>query len=145
MTVTAAKLSFGRVKDGTRRPGSFKLVGTLGNPPAPIDPSAGVTLQLGTPDGATMAVFEQAVPMVAKGSRFVGKAPVGDGAVSLTLVKKKDGTYRFVLVGKRLDLATLDTGNPDVTVAFVVGDAQFVRNRTLVQKKQTYGLPKKKG
>ena len=38
----------------------------------------------------------------------------------------------------------LDTGNADVTVAFVVGEAQFVRNRTLAAKKSVYTLPKKK-
>jgi len=145
MTITGAKLSFGKVKNGTRGPGSLKLVGTFGNAPTVVDPTGGVALQLGTTSGGTMAVFEQSIAMTTHGSRFVGKADAGDGSVSLRLAKKKDGTFRFVLVGKRLDLAALDTGNPDVTVAFVMGDAQFVRNRTLVQKKQTYGLPKKKG
>jgi hypothetical protein len=141
MTITNAKLTFGKVKKGTRGPASFKFIGTFGGAPVAADLSGGVALQLATPGGGTMVLFERTIPMEAHGSRFAGKT--SDGAVSLSVRTKGDGTRRFVLVGKNLDLTALDTGNPDVTVAFVVGEAQFVQNRTLAAKKSVYRLPKK--
>ena len=97
----------------------------------------------------TTALLPLDVPMTAHGSRFSGKAQTeAGGRVSLSLVAKKDGTYRFVLVGKKVPIDL--RRNSDLTVAFVIGDAQFVRNRTLVQtsrtgaKKLTYGLPRKR-
>jgi hypothetical protein len=90
-----------------------------------------------------MQIFARTFDMTTKGSRANGRA-TENGIVSLTLRKQGDGSYRFTLVGKKLDLSALDTGNPDVTVAFVVGDAQFVRNRNLVLRKATYALPKKR-
>jgi DNA-binding beta-propeller fold protein YncE len=143
MSITNAKLTFGKVKKGTRGPASFKFVGTFGGAPVTANLAGGVALQLGTPGGGTMVLFERTIPMQAHGSRFVGETTDGGGKVKLSIRTKGD-TSRFVLVGRDLDLAALDTGNPDVTVAFVVGEAQFVRNRTLAAKKSVYTLPKKK-
>ena len=78
------------------------------------------------------------------GSSARGKSTDGGGTVSLTLHAQHGGTYKFMLVGKKLDLSALNTGNADLTVALVAGDAQFVRNRTLLQHGQAYILPKKK-
>jgi len=135
MTITKATVSFKR--------GSFKMTGTIGAAPVAVDPSAGVTLQVATPGGGTMQILERAIAMTERGSRISGKS-TESGTVSLTLRKQGDGAYRFALVGKKVDLAALDTGNPDVTVAVVVGDAQFVRNRNLVLRKGSYTLPRKK-
>jgi hypothetical protein len=65
--------------------------------------------------------------------------------VALKLKAAKDGSYKFTLVGKKLDLGALDTGNADLTVAFETSGAQFVRNRALVAKKGTYRLPRRRG
>jgi hypothetical protein len=137
MTIASAKVSF--------RKGTFKVAGTFGNAPVAVDPTAGIALQIGAPAGGTMAVFERQLAMNGSGKRFSGKTNDGGGTVSLTLRAKNDGSYRFVLVGKQVDLGALDTGNADLTVAFVAGDAQFARNRTLVARKQSYALPRKRG
>jgi DNA-binding beta-propeller fold protein YncE len=141
MSLTNAKLTFGKVKKGTRGPASFKFTGTFGGAPVAPDLGGGVALQLATPGGGTMVLFERQIPMEAHGAGFKGKS--SDGSVSLS-VRTKGGSSRFVLVGKKLDLTALDTGNPDVTIAFVVGEAQFVQNRTLAAKKSVYTLPPKK-
>jgi hypothetical protein len=137
MTIGNAKVSF--------RKGSFKVAGNFGNAPVAVDPTAGITLQLATPRDGTMIVLERQLAMSGGGKRFSGKTSDGGGTVSLTLRTQRDGSYRFVLIGKQLDLSTLDTGNLDLTVALVAGDAQFVRNRTLVARKQVYTLPRKRG
>jgi hypothetical protein len=135
MALKSAKVSFGR--------GSFKVAGAFGDAPVAVDPTGGVTLQLATPDGGAMAIRAHDFTMEARGSRFTGRLDDGGGTVSLAL-KRSRGGFRFVLVGKQLDLTALDTGNPDLTVAFIVGDAQFVRNRTLVARRQSFVLSKKK-
>jgi DNA-binding beta-propeller fold protein YncE len=144
MTIANAKVSFGRVRKQGRMPGTFKIAGTFGNAPVTIDPSTGVSMQLATPGAGAMVVLDRTFTMESHGSRFVGKTTDGGGVVALTLRAAPDGSYRFTLIGKQLDLSALDTGNPDLTVALLVGDAQFVRNRTLVARKQIYALPKKK-
>ncbi len=47
------------------------------------------------------------------------------------------------LVGKRLDLSPLDTGNQDVTVALVAAGSNFVQNRNLEGKGRVFKLPRK--
>ena len=102
----------------------------------------GVTVQVATPGGGTMVILERALTMSGRGKRFKGKS--GDG-VALKLKAAKDGSYKFTLIGKKLDLGALDTGNADLTVAFETSGAQFVRNRALVAKKGTYRLPRRRG
>ena len=134
MTIRSAKVSFAR--------GSFKIAGTFGDAPAAVDPGVGVRLELGTPDHGVMTIVGRTFAMQARGTRFTGKSTEG-GTISLA-IKAKRGSYRFTLVGKQVDLAALDKGNYDLTVAFIVGDTQFVRNRHLVQRKKSFVLPKKK-
>jgi DNA-binding beta-propeller fold protein YncE len=144
MTVKSVRLNFGKVKKGVRKPGRFAISGTLSAPPAPIDPASGVTVQVATPGGGTMVILERALTMSGRGKRFKGKSSE-NGAVALKLKTAKDGSFKFTLVGKKLALGALDTGNADLTVAFETSGAQFVRNRALVAKKGTYRLPRRRG
>ena len=57
------------------------------------------------------------------------------------LRQARDG-FRFSAVGKKLDLAALDTGNRDFTVALDLGGTQFVKNRNLEGKKRVFKLPR---
>jgi hypothetical protein len=143
MTIKAVKVDFGRTRNGARRPGSFRIAAKLEGAPIPVDPSQGVTLELATPDAGTMAIREWAIPMKGRKKRFAGKV-TDDGTVTLKLASGSSGSFRMTLVGKKVDLSALDTGNPDVTVSIQVGTAQFVRNRNLVAKKGIYKLPKQK-
>ncbi len=135
MTIKVAKLSFTK--------GKLKVVGTFGGAPVPADASAGATMQLGAPSGGTMAVFERTFTMTSRGSKLTGTSTEGGGKITLTIRKHGDDN-RFTLVAKDVDFSTLNTGNPDLTVGFVIGEAQFVRNRTLVLRKDNYVLAKKK-
>jgi hypothetical protein len=144
MALVNVQLNFGKVKKGVRKPGRFAIRGTFGAAPVPIDPASGVTVQVATPGNGTMVILERALAMSGNGKRFKGKSTEG-GAVALKLKAAKDGTWKFTLVGKKLDLAALDTGNPDLTVAFETSGAQFVRNRNLTAKKGVYRLPKRRG
>ena len=128
-------------KRGKLVPGTLKMSGRLFGAPATIDPAAGVTLELGVPDGDRMTSVSATFTMKGKGKSFRGKAHVGDGSYALTL-KGARGGFRFQLVGRKLDLAALDTGNTDLTVAFVVSDTNFVKDRTLKAKKSVLKLPK---
>jgi hypothetical protein len=65
MSITNAKLTFGKVKNGTRGPASFKFVGTFGGAPVAANLAGGVALQLATPGGGTMVLFERTIPMQA--------------------------------------------------------------------------------
>jgi len=143
MTLKSVKLNFGKVKKGVRKPGSFAINGTLSAPPAPIDPASGVTVQVATPGDGTMIILERALSMSGHGKSFKGKSSEG-GAVALKIKAAKDGSYKFTLVGKKLDLGAFDTGNAELTVSLETSGAQFVRNRALVAKKGTYRLPKNK-
>jgi hypothetical protein len=136
MTIRSAKLSFAR--------GTFKIAGTFGQAPVAADPAGGVVLQLATPANGVMAIAERHFTMDGKGGRLTGKATDADGTVSLAVRKARGGSYRFTIVGKHVNLAQLDTGNRNLTVALLVGDAQFVRSRHLAQRKQTFTLEKTK-
>jgi hypothetical protein len=143
MTIKAAKVDFGKVKNGVRKPGSFKITATLAGAPISVDPSQGVTLELATPNGGSMTIREWVVSMKGKGKKFTGKLTT-DGKVTVKISGGNGGNFKLSLVGKKVDLSALDAGNPDVTVSLEIGQAQFVRNRNLVAKKGVYKLPKKK-
>ena len=128
-------------KHGKPVPGTLKMSGRLFGAPGAVDPSAGVTLEIGVPDGDQIALVSVPFTMKGKGKSFHGKAHVDGGSYALTL-KGARGGYRFQLVGRKLDLASLDTGKTDVTVAFVVSDTNFVKNRTLKASKSVLKLPK---
>src|SRR5262249_15824083 len=130
-------------KRGKAVPGTLKMSGRLFGAPTTVDPAAGVTLELGAPDRGTgeMAFVTATFTMKGKGKSFRGKAHVGSGSYTLTF-KGARGGFRFQLVGRKLDLAALDTGNTDVTVGFVVSGTNFVKNRTLKANKSVLKLPK---
>ena len=83
--------------------------------------------------------------MRTRGRRATGR----DGGLTLSLRRTGDG-FAFVLKGKGPDVAPLDTGNRDLTVAIEFGKtgdfatAQFVQNRNLTGKKNVFTLPKKR-
>jgi hypothetical protein len=143
MTIKSAKVDFGKIKNGGRKPGSFKITAALAGAPVSVDPSHGVTLELATPSGGSMTIRTWTVTMKGKGKRFSGKA-TGDGNINVKLSGGNGGNFKLTFVGKKVDLSALDTGNPDVTVSVEIGQAQFVRNRNLVAKKGVYKLPKGK-
>jgi hypothetical protein len=144
MTLANVQVNFGKVKKGVRKPGRFAIRGTLSAAPAPLDPTSGVTVQIATPGDGTMVILERALAMSGKGKRFKGKS-TENGSVALKLKAANDGSFKFTLVGKKLDLGALDTGTPDLTVALETSGAQFVRNRNLTAKKGVYRLPKRRG
>jgi hypothetical protein len=72
-----------------------------------------------------------------------GRASAAGGKVALVLARRTSG-YRFVLAGSRLDLSSLDTGNHDLMVAFVIGGTNFVQERNLVAKRNVLRLPPRK-
>jgi hypothetical protein len=92
-----------------------------------------------------MMIAERTLTMHGSARRASGH----DGGLSLVLRRKGDG-FSFTAKGKGSDVALLDTGNPDLTVAIEfakTGDfaqAQFVQNRNLVGKKNVLSLPKNK-
>jgi hypothetical protein len=143
MNVGSVNVSFGKVKHGKRRKGRFKITGDFGGAAVPVDPSTGLSLEIATPNGEAMEIVTYTFTLKQHGHRLSGKA--AEGPVTLRLKTTSDGRFRFVLIGKKLDLGRLDTGNADLTVAFESGGAQFVRNRNLVAKKGIYRLPKRKG
>jgi hypothetical protein len=105
-----------------------------------------VVVTLGVPAGERMAVLEHAFR---EGTARRLKGAVAGGSLVLTR-KPSGGDTRFTLKGKGLDLAALDTGNRDFTLAIEVGklgdfaSAQFVQNRVLTGKKNVFKLPKKR-
>jgi sugar lactone lactonase YvrE len=132
-------LRFG--KRGKHGRDGFVARGRLGGVAA--DPaSAPVVLQLGTPAGDEMAIYEQTIALDARGRRFRGRVKDGRGSVVLTLRRTGDG-FRLSAIGKRLDLSALDTGNRDVTVALVAGGTNCVQNRNLAGKSRVLKLPRK--
>ncbi len=150
LDLSRAVLNFGKLpKHGhaaARARGSFSARGVLRGAPDPIDPRAdGVVLTLGTPGGEQMAMLKRTLAMKGKGARSSGRSTMGGGVVTLTLRRGRNGTYRFTAGGKHLDLAALDTGNRDLTVAVEVGKTSFVLNRNLVGKKRVFKLPRRKG
>jgi len=82
------------------------------------------------------------------GRRLVGHSSEGGGVVTIALARTRRG-YRFTARGWRLDLAALepDAGDPksrDLTVAFEVSGASFVRNRNLVVRRGVFRLSRRR-
>jgi hypothetical protein len=130
------------------RGGSFRVAGEIGG--RAVDLAQPLALEFAFPDqrSGTMAILARALTMSRKGKGAVGKSEDG-GSIVLKLKQKRD-RFTFVLTGKRVDLAALDTGNRDLTLGFGIGDATFVRNRYLDEVKRrgkgtgTFTLPKRK-
>ena len=120
---------------------TLKLSGFLYGAPSTIDPSQGVTLELGTPGGEEMAIVSRAIAL--KGGRTLrGKAPLARGKLVVTL-SKTGSRWKYTITGQKLDLAPLDLSNGTLTVAFAVGDTTFAKGRVFAQKKNVYKLPKR--
>jgi len=142
LVLSKAVIDFG--KNAGR--GKFKIVGTAIPGSLPVDPVAGgLTLTLAVPSGGVMVLHEvsAAVGEVdAKGSSFKYKAkrPTGtQGPITVTL-KAKGGAFKVLIKGKQADLSALQAAlggsMPDVTVALVAGETQFVKNRLLTSKQK---------
>src|SRR5262249_47308217 len=142
MTLASVKLNLGRVRKGKRGKGSVVVAGTIEGVPANADPSAGTTVQIAVPGNGAMVIVARDLQMNGHGKRFVGRSTSGDGGgtVTLKLKRRGEGSFRFVLAGKGMDLAALDTGTSDLTVAIETSGAQFVQNRNLASKKGVYRL-----
>ena len=129
--------------------GRFSLKGQLRGAPGPLAPAKdGVVFSLATPQGEQMAILARTLAMKGGGRRLVGRSSEGGGVVTLALVRTRRG-YRFTARGRRLDLAALapDAGDPksrDLTVAFEVSGASFVRNRNLVVKRNVFKLSRRR-
>jgi hypothetical protein len=129
------------------RGASIHLAGTLNG--LDVDLSNGLAFSLATPGGETMTSLALDFPG-RSARRLAGRTSVAGGVVTL-VVRRSRGGYRFVARGRRLDLAAFDTRaagtNPDLTVAFEIGDATFVKNRSLAPlkgRKDVYRLPKRR-
>ena len=129
--------------------GRFSLKGQLRGAPGPLAPAKdGVAFSLATPQGEQMAILARTLAMKGGGRRLVGRSSEGGGVVTLALVRTRRG-YRFTARGRRLDFAALapDAGDPksrDLTVAFEVSGASFVRNRNLVVKRNVFKLSRRR-
>jgi hypothetical protein len=125
--------------------GRFTLRGTLRGAPGPVDPGKdGVAFSLATPQSELMAVVARKLVMKGGGWRLVGRSTEG-GLVSVTLTQIGSG-YRFTAKGRRLDLSVLapDAGDPrsrDLTIAFEMSGASFVRNCNLVLNEGVFEFP----
>jgi hypothetical protein len=147
LTLKKVVLTFPRRARSGKTVGRSTLLaaGTFGGPRGTPDPTAGVVVSLATPQHGRMVIVEHRLTMRGNGNRSTGR----DGGISL-LLKRTPKDVQFVLKGKGTDLAALDTGNRDLTVAIEIGktgdfaSAQFVQNRNLVGKKNVYTLPKKR-
>jgi hypothetical protein len=133
-----------------KRPiGRLALMGTLRGAPGAIDPKRdGVTFSVATPQGERMAIFARALTMNGRSRRLVGRSSESGGVVTIALSRTASG-YRVAVKGRRLDLFALApaTGDPerrDLTVALEVSGASFVRNRTLVARRNVFRLPRRR-
>lgn len=128
-------------KKGKTKPGRLVVNGVF---TGAIDPSGGVVLSLAVPKGAQMQIVSRTLAMRGKGKRFTGGVSDAGGAVKLTL--KRTGTgFKFAVQLKGADVAQLDNAdNRNLTVSVEAGGTQFVRTRTLVEKKNVLKLPKKR-
>jgi hypothetical protein len=150
-TLALKRLSLGFGRRAGR--GTFTIVGTADPKSLPMDPAAGgLTLTLAVPDGERMAlhsVTADPASVRGRGRRLAHRArqPSGtQGPLKITLTRVRDGRWRVVVKGRRADLGALDNGARDVTVALVVGETQFVRNRllTVTKRGRALTLPKRR-
>ena len=66
-----------------------------------------------------------------------------DHHVHVALNQTSSG-YRFSAVGKHVNLLALDTGVPDLTVAFDIGGVTFAHNRNLSGKKNVFRISRRR-
>jgi DNA-binding beta-propeller fold protein YncE len=127
-----------------KRRAAFRATGLLGNAPASIDPEAGVALTVATPGGEEMVLARRTIAVKRRGRAFSGRT--GDGRESVTLVLRDvgGGRFRFAARGSGPDIAALDTGNRDFTVALEIGGVSFVQNRNLAGKRHVFRIARRK-
>src|SRR5262249_18243837 len=143
LTIKKAVLTLPKQKKNGKTVGQVRVLvtGTLAGGGDTLDPAHGVTLTLAAPRDGRMVIVERALTMRGSGHRVGGH----EGGLSLVLRRKGDG-FAFTVKGKGADLAPLNTGNQDLTVAIEfakTGDfaqAQFVQNRNLAGKKNVFTL-----
>ena len=83
-----------------------------------------------------MTVFDVPAEAVRGGRRRFGHRSCGSGArIAIHFRRTRTGEYRVVATGRRTDLAAINNGAHDLTVAVVAGGTQFVRNRILTARK----------
>jgi processive rubber oxygenase RoxA-like protein len=149
LDVTRAIVKFGKQRKKHTAKGSFVLAGRLRGAPGAIDPAHdGVTFTIATPQSDALAIVSRKITMKGGGRRLIGRSTEGGGTIAVILVRSGGG-YRFTAAGHGLDLSALaaDHGDPksrDLTVAFEVSGATFVRNRNLAAKKATFRIPRKR-
>jgi hypothetical protein len=143
-TIQAGTLALKKViVDFGKKPGKgrIKVVGTATPGALPVDPSTGgMSLTLAVPGGDQMVLIELVAPAAevkAKGGgkRFKYKAKTDQGKINLSLKRTKSGDYKVVGKLAKADLAILQNGAREVTVALVAGDTQFARSRVLSEKR----------
>src|SRR5262249_4841818 len=146
LTLKKVRFTLPKQKKSGKTVGRVKLLasGTFGGARATPDPAEGVTVSLGVPVNGRMVIVERQLAMHGSGKRTTGHA----GELSLMIRRSHDG-FAFVLKGKGGDLANLNAGDRDLTVAIEFGKTgdfattQFVQNRVLTGKKNVLTLPKK--
>ena len=124
-----------------KAPGHLAVGGVIFGAPGPIDPTAGLTLEVGTPHGEVMEVVTRTVPMRRNGRGFRGHRKTRGEIVTVTLAPRGTGRFRLSARVVGADLARLDTGNPDLTVAVEIQGTQFVHERNLVRRRGALRLP----
>jgi DNA-binding beta-propeller fold protein YncE len=147
LTLKKVVLTLPKQKKNGKTVGQVKVLatGTLAGADGTLDPTQGVTLSLAAPKDGQMMIAERTLTMHGSARHASGH----DGGLSLVLRRKGAG-FSFTAKGKGADVALLNTGNPDLTVAIEfakTGDfaqAQFVQNRNLAGKKNVLTLPKNK-
>jgi hypothetical protein len=129
-------------KKGKTKPGRLLVNGVFTGTP---DPSGGVTLSLAVPKDGQMQIVSRELSMHGKGKRFTGASSDANGTLKLVLRRSGSG-FKFSVQLKGADVAQLDDAdNRNLMVAVETSGTQFVRTRTLVEKKSVLRLPKKKG
>jgi hypothetical protein len=145
LALRKARITFGKRAER----GSYVVSATVEPGSLPMDVTTrGFTLTLGVPAGETMATHDVIAPpgdLHTKGTRVRFGSRSG-GTIAVSLRRRRNGTFRLLAKARRVDLRALDSGARDLTVALVVGDAQFVETRLLRAKgKGGRALALKKG
>jgi hypothetical protein len=139
LTLTRASLVFGK-----RGKTSFAVGGTLSGSPSAVDPAAGVTFTVATPGGEEMVVFSRTLATERHGRSAVARVKESGAHVTVKLRALPGGRFRFTAQGSGSDLAALNTGNHDLTVALEMSGVSFVKNRNLVGKKRVFRIPRRR-
>ncbi len=120
---------------------SYRIIATASAGTFAVEPlTDGFTLTLAVPDGELMALHEISAAAVnvhgnAAGTRFTFRGTDPEPVVVTIKKLRATAAYRVIVKGRRADLSALNNGALDVTVALVVGETQFARNRVLTARR----------